>query len=331
MQSTKKHGPGRILALSGGYWQPCALHCGVKLGVFSLLAERRLTAVEAAARLKASPRGVELLLNALTAMDLLDKTEEGFGDTEEARIFLNRESPEYVGYMVMHHHHLVDGWSQLDQAVVSGQPVAKRAHGEERERESFQMGMYNLSMAIAPELAAKINLDGRKRLLDLGGGPGVHAIHFCLANPGLTATIFDRPTTEPFARRTAEKFGMDNRIAFAAGDFLHDPLPAGHDVAWLSQVIHSNSPEQCRQLIARTVAALEPGGLILIHDFLLDDNQAGPLFPALFSLNMLIGNQGRSYSQKEVRQMLADCGVSAITRLDFRGPNDSGVIQGVAP
>ncbi|MFU8818089.1 MAG: methyltransferase [Desulfurivibrio sp.] len=331
MENVQEINPGRILGLSGGYWQPCTLHCGVKLDIFSLLAEERLTAAEVAARLDASPRGVELLLNALTAMELLDKNEQGFRDTRESRVLLDRKSARYVGHMVMHHHHLADGWNQLDQAVISGRPVAKRSHGEERERESFIMGMHNLSSAIASRLAARIDLAGKKRLLDLGGGPGVHAVHFCLANPGLQATVFDRPTTEPFARRTAEQAGVGDRVAFVGGDFLADPLPPGHDIAWLSQVIHSNAPEECRHLIARTVAALEPGGLILIHDFFLDATHAAPVFPALFSLNMLIGNRGRSYGEDEVRQMLNDCGVSAVTRLDFTGPNDSGVIMGVLP
>ena len=81
------------------------------------------------------------------------------------------------------------------------EPVEKRSHGDEVERESFQLGMFNLAMAIAPTIAASVNLEGRRHLLDLGGGPGTHAIHFCLANPTLRATIYDRRTTEPFARK----------------------------------------------------------------------------------------------------------------------------------
>ncbi|MDF1614971.1 methyltransferase [Desulfurivibrio dismutans] len=323
--------PQKILSLAGGYWQPCALHCGVKLDVFTQLADKRLPATEVADRLNASLRGVEMLLNALTAMELLDKNDKGFLATEEARVLLDRKSSKYVGHMVMHHHHLVDGWSQLDQAVVTGRAVTTRSHGEERERESFIMGMHNLSMSIAHRLAAQIDLTVRKQLLDLGGGPGVHAVHFCLANPGLRATVLDRHTTEPFARRTAEEAGVADRVSFVGGDFLVDPLPVDHDAAWLSHIIHSCSPEECRHLITRTVAALKPGGLIMIHDFFLDQTHAAPLFAALFSLNMLIGNEGRSYGEDEVRQTLNDCGVTKVSRLDFTGPNQSGVLMGTLP
>jgi cyclopropane fatty-acyl-phospholipid synthase-like methyltransferase len=190
--------------------------------------------------------------------------------------------------------------------------------------------MFNLAMAIAPKLAAAIDLSTRRHLLDLGGGPGTHAIHFCLVNPGLTATIFDRPTTRPFALETIKRFGVEERIDFVAGDFNEDEIPGRYDVAWLSQILHSNGPEECRRLIEKTASVMEPGGVMLIHDFFLDDNMAGPLFPALFSLNMLLNNpEGRSYSAQEVIAMLERAGIREIRRLPFQGPNDSYVISGV--
>jgi len=230
----------------------------------------------------------------------------------------------------MHHFHLVDAWANLHEAVLHGRPVEKRSHGEEVERESFQMGMFNLAMAIAPTIAASVNLEGRRHLLDLGGGPGTHAIHFCLANPQLKATIYDRETTEPFARKTTERFGLADRIDFVAGNFNADQIKGPYDVVWLSQILHSNSPEECQALIKKTVQALEPGGLILIHDFFLNDAMDGPLFPALFSMNMLRSNHGRSYSEKEVRIMMQQAGARDIHRLQFQGPNDSAILCGTA-
>ena len=82
-------------------------------------------------------------------------------------------------------------------------------------------------------------------------------------------------------------------------------------------------------VIERAVAVLEPGGLILVHDFLLNDTHDGPLFPALFALNMLVNTEeGRSYSEGEVKDMLVQAGVHNIRRLPFRGPTDSGILSG---
>ena len=320
---------GRLLSTSSGYWQSSTLHAAVKLEIFTVLGNDHLTSAEVSTKIEASERGLTMLLNGLVAMGLLEQNEDRYKNTTFSRSSLVKGEPGYIGYIIMHHFHLVDAWAKLHQAVILGGPVEKRSHGEEVERESFQMGMFNLATAIAPAIASSVNLEGRRHLLDLGGGPGTHAIHFCLANPELKATIYDRKTTEPFAQKTTERFGVADRIDFVAGDFNADPIEGSFDVAWLSRILHSNALEECRALIEKTVQALEPGGLILIHDFFLNDSMDGPLFPALFSMNMLLNNQGRSYSEKEVSAMMRQAGAGEIQRLQFQGPNDSAILCGI--
>jgi ubiquinone/menaquinone biosynthesis C-methylase UbiE len=319
---------GQLLSVSSAYWRSSTVHAAVKLEIFTALGDKELTVKEVSVQTGAEERGLAMLLNALTAMGLLEHGDSRYKNTGFSGSYLVKGKPGYVGYIIMHHFHLVDAWAKLPEAVVLGEPVAKRFHGEEEERESFQMGMFNLAMAIAPTIAASVNLEGRHHLLDLGGGPGTHAIHFCLANPQLNATIVDLDTTEPFANKTAERFGVAGRIDFVAGNFNADPIEGPYDVAWLSQILHSNSLEECQVLIKKTVKALEPGGMILIHDFFLNDSLDGPLFPALFSMNMLLSNHGRSYSEKEVSAMMAQAGARNIHRLEFQGPNDSAILCG---
>ena len=330
MDNGREWNIGRLLGTSSGYWQSSTVHAAVKLEIFTALGDKKLTAEEVSAKIGGSTRGLAMLLNALTAMGLLVHGDSRYENTPFSRAYLVKGEPGYIGYIIMHHFHLVDAWAKLDEAVVLGRPVEKRSHGEEVERESFQMGMFNLAMAIAPKIAAAVSLEGRRRLLDLGGGPGTHAIHFCLANPELRATIYDRKTTEPFAQKTTATFGVADRIDFVAGNFNADPIEGPYDVAWLSQILHSNSLEECRVLIKKTVQALEPGGLILIHDFFLNDALDAPLFPALFSMNMLLNNHGRSYSEKEVGTMMLQAGARDIKRLEFQGPNDSAILCGTA-
>ena len=329
MENGQEWSAGKLLGVSSYYWRSSAVHAGVKLGLFTEIGNGRLSAAQLSNDMGASHRGLGMLLNALTAFGLLVHVEDRYGNTGFSKTHLVEGEPGYLGYIIMHHYHLVDGWTKLDEAVMQGAPVDKKSYGDEVERQSFQMGMFNLAMAIAPALADEIDLDGRRHLLDLGGGPGTHAIHFCLANPDLRATVYDRATTEPFFRETTGKFSMAERIDFVAGDFNVDPIAGSYDVAWLSQILHSNTFEECQALIEKTVSILEPGGMILIHDFFLNDTMDGPLFPALFSLNMLLSNHGRSYSEREVKEMMSKAGVQSITRLDFRAPNDSAVLSGV--
>jgi predicted O-methyltransferase YrrM len=322
--------PGQLLELSGYYWKTCTLHAAVKLDVFTCLGEEQLSAEKVAKRLNASPRGTERLLNALVAMKLLIKTDDKYANSSSAGEFLSKNSPKYIGNIIMHHHHLVESWSQLDQAVQSGRPIRKRSSfDDEKRRESFLMGMFNMAMNIAPMLIPGIDISSRRHLLDLGGGPGTYAIHFCRHNPRLKATVFDMPTTRPFAEKTIARFELSERINFVGGNYLQDDIEGRFDAAWLSHILHGESPEGCKTIIEKAIAALEPGGIIIIHDFILNNSMDGPLFPALFSLNMLLGTDGQAYSERQLMDMLADAGAKEIQRLAVQTPNDSGIITAI--
>ncbi|MBI5594219.1 MAG: methyltransferase domain-containing protein [Deltaproteobacteria bacterium] len=322
--------PGTLLETSGGYWKACALHAAVQLDVFTVMEDQRLSAEAVAERLKADPRALAMLLNALTAMNLLDKSGGLYANTPEAARFLSRKSTAYIGYIIKHHHHLVASWSQLDQAVQTGGPIRSRMWDKNDDaRESFLMGMFNMAMNLAPRIVPKIDLSSRRSFLDLGGGPGTYAIQFCLKHSELQAVVFDLPTTRPFAEATIGKFGLSDRIRFQSGSYLEDPVEGSYDVAWLSHILHGEGPEDCQRIIQKAVAALSPGGMILIHEFILNNEMSGPLFPALFSLNMLLGTaSGQAYSEQQLSDMLAGAGVGNIHRIAIDSPNDSGIIAG---
>jgi len=322
--------PGMVLEMSGYYWKTCTLHAGVKLDVFTLLGEDALTGAAAAEKLKGDADGVTRLLNALAALGFLDKSEGRFSNTRLSSTFLSKDSPQYIGFMIMHHYHLVESWHRLDEAVLSGQAVRGRMSFSDPEyRESFLMGMFNLAMGLAPKLAPKIELSGKHRLLDLGGGPGTYAIHFCKHNPELKAVVFDLPTTQPFAEKTDLRFELSDRIEFIGGDYLEDDIPGAYDVVWLSHILHGEGPEDCRKLVKKAASVLNPGGFIIIHEFILNNSEDGPVFPAVFSLNMLLGTeQGRAYSEQELSAMMIEAGAGNIRRIPVDTPNDSGILIG---
>jgi predicted O-methyltransferase YrrM len=227
----------------------------------------------------------------------------------------------------------MESWSQLDTAVTTGKPLRKRSsQGDAARRESFLMGMFNIAMKVAPQIVAAVDLSQRRQLLDLGGGPGTYAIHFCRANPQLRATVYDLPETRPFAEKTIAQFGLAGRIAFAEGDFIKEDIPGTYDVALLSHILHAEGPEDCRKLIRKAVSAVQPGGMIIIHEFILDNTMDSPLHPALFALNMLLGTSaGQAYSEEQIMDLLAEAPVRDIRRIPIETPNDSGLIIGNIP
>lgn len=328
--ATRQWTPGELLEISGFFWKTAVLHTAVKMDVFTVIGGGQLSQKEVSQRLEADPKGVFRLLDALVAMELLEKIDGKYANSDSSLTFLTKTSPQYLGHIMMHHHHLVESWSKLDQAVQAGKPIRNRsAFSKDEWRESFLMGMFNLAMGLAPQIVPRIDLSSRKRLLDLGGGPGTYAIHFCLENPQLQAQVYDLPTTRPFAEKTIKKFELSDRIDFVDGNYLEDPIPGSYDVAWLSHILHAEGPDECRMIIQKAVDALEPQGLIIIHEFILNNSMDGPLFPALFSLNMLLGTEsGQSYSEEQLTDMLLAAGVNNIQRIPIETPNDSGLLVG---
>lgn len=339
--------PRPLLAMSDAYWKSCALHAGVALDVFTALADEAATPAALAARLGADARAMGMLLGALCALGLLERRGEVFAPSAVAAAYLVRGAPEYKGHIIMHHKHLLESFGRLDEAVRTGRSVRGGAQRTEAEREAFLLGMYNNAMGIAPRLAPELDvllhgaglptLREHGRLLDLGGGPGTYAIHFCLARPDLTAAVFDLPTTRPFAEATAQRFGLGYagpgaRLTFLPGDYTRDPVPGGFDAAWLSHILHGEGPDMAARIVAGAAAGLNRGGVLLVHEFLLNDTLDGPEFPALFSLNMLLGTPGgQAYSGGQVAGMLRAAGLTDIARLDFSGPGDTGVVAGRKP
>ena len=328
--ASKQWNPGDFLEISGFYWKTAVLHAAVKLDVFTVIGDGQLAGNEISRQLNATLRSAERLLDALVAMELLVKADGDYANAPSSQTFLSKNSAQYIGHIIMHHHHLVESWSKLDQAVQSGGPIRDRSSFSNEEwRESFLMGMFNMAMGLAPQLVPRIDLSARKHLLDLGGGPGTYAIHFCLNNPGLRAGVYDLPTTRPFAEKTIRQFDLSDRINFVDGNYLDDPIEGPYDVAWLSHILHGEGPEECRLIIQKAVDALEPQGTIIIHEFILNNSMDGPLFPALFSLNMLLGtDSGQAYSEQQLTDMLQAAGINNIRRIPLNSPNDSGLLVG---
>lgn len=331
---------GEILSISGSYWQAFTLQTGVVLDIFTVLESMEkngipLTVPELAHALHCDQRALGMLISALTAMGFLGRDGAALTLPDHSRTYLSRNSADYVGFIIRHHSHLVPAWGKLAGSVRTGNPMRdiSSSHTEdEAEREAFLMGMFNVAVNQAESVAAALDLSGGKRLLDLGGGPGTYAVYFCKANPGLAATVFDKPTTEPIARNIVRRYGLEDRIDFIGGNFLEDALPEGYDVIWISQILHGSSPEEAAKLVVKAGRALNPGGLLAIQDFLLDNDRSGPAHPALFSLNMLVGTKGgQSYTWAEVETMMRDAGIGSISSLDAALPMSCGILAGRKP
>ena len=129
--------------------------------------------------------------------------------------------------------------------------------------------------------------------------------------------------------------GINNNVGVKiddGDDFIEDDFnyKNNFDAAWLSHIIHGEGPEDAEMIISKAVSGLKPKGKIFIHEFIMNNSMDGPLFPALFSINMFLGtDKGQAYSEAQLFTMLKNQGIKDIHRMDFVGPTESGIICGL--
>ncbi len=325
----KEWTPNDLIGYSNQSWGICALHAAVELDIFTPLADRSMTTEELAEKLGCSHRGIEALVTAMCSLGLLLRSGNSASLTPFSLRYLSRHSDEYIGFILRHHYELMPSFVQLDKAVREGRPTRVRGAMTPENRESFIMGMYNMASVRADQALRAVDFSGRKRLLDLGGGPGAYAVRFCRAYSEMEAVIFDLPSTKPMAENVIKQQGLEHRVSFATGDFFADELPVGFDVVWISHILHSFGNEESARLLKKAMNCLNPGGIIAIQEFTLDETRDGPVFSAMFGLNMLAGTPtGKVYTANELTSLLEQAGAVNVRQLDMPNDNGSGIVTG---
>jgi len=297
-------------ALAG--WQPARVVMAANhLDFFTVLGSQALTAEEVAARCNTHPRSTRMLLNACVALGVLHKEGNLYRNSAEAEEFLVRGKPTFMGDAIAHQEDLWEPWGKLHEAVRTNRAVSRRYNLVEvaEVHRNFILAMHDRAMRVAPLLAEAIDLTGRHQLFDTGGGPGTYSIFLVKRYPDLRAIVFDLPQTVEIARQVIAEFGVADRVTTRAGDYFKDDFGQNNDVVLLSAILHSMGPERSRGLLKKAFDSLISGGIVVVHEGLLDEDGTSPLGAVLFSLNMLVNTgEGQSYSGKEIMDLMTGVG-----------------------
>jgi len=301
----------QLLALMRGFQVPCVLAAGADLDVFNLLSAAPLSASETARQLHCDLRAMTVLLDALTGIGVLVKTDNRYALAPAVAPLVVDGPPPSVAAMLRHQANCLRRWSRLPWVVQTGRPAdaGTSVRGSDADQASFIGAMHDISNQAAGPLIREINPGGFRCVLDVGGGSGTWTLAWLNAEPAARAILFDLPTVIPMARDRLTACGVANRVELVPGDFYADPLPRGADLVWLSAIIHQNSPDENRALYRRVAEVLEPGGRVLIRDMVMDESRTAPLAGALFAVNMLVATPGGgTYTLSEIRDDLQSAG-----------------------
>jgi predicted O-methyltransferase YrrM len=318
----------RIGELAHAFMESRILLSAVELGVFRAVASGADTADAIADAIAADPRATEMLLNALAAVELLEKEGGRYRLSAASASCFGPGVPAYQGLALMHAVRLWDSWSRLSDCVRLGHPP-ERAQMDSRDQDgtrSFIAAMHSFAEGEADAIVARIALVGVRRILDLGGGSGRFSIAFARACPGAEITVFDLPQVVPLTEGYVADAGLSGRVRTHAGDMLKDAFGGPYDLAWISSICHMFSPEQNVSVLRKVRDALAPGGRVIIRDFLLEPDRASPRGAAVFALNMLVNTErGNSYTTEEYLEWLADAGLHN-ARAERLLPGSTGLV-----
>ncbi|MFO1149753.1 MAG: methyltransferase [Alsobacter sp.] len=294
--------PSHIMQVGLGFFGSKALLSAVELGLFTALARRPLTAAEIARALGLHPRAVPDFPDALLALGFLQREGDGEGarysNTPDAAVFLDRESPAYIGGILeMANARLYPFWADLTEALKtakpqnetkhSGEPIFAKLYEVPERLEQFLNAMTGISAGNFMAFAQKFAFGRYKTLCDVGGATGQLACIVASAHPHMSCVSFDLPKVAPIAEKAIARAGLSDRVTTAGGDFFTDPLPQA-DVITMGMILHDWNLEKKKQLIAKAFDALPEGGALVAIEAIIDDARRENAFGLLMSLNMLV-------------------------------------------
>ena len=329
-----------------GYMQTSVLAALAELDIGTVILRNcnSLAAAAVAEQCACDKRGTEVLLDALSALGYLIKS----GNRDSARYAV---ADEYTTYLDSRHpstfiplmRHMAGGqrtWARLTWSVKDGRPQERIPSilGANQDRISFIMGMNSIAIHMVEEVMTSLFAAGvlpfakqDARILDIGGASGTYTEAFLNKAPGSSAAIFDLPVGIAQARQRFMGTEMETRITLVEGDFTKDSLPPGFDFAWISAIIHQMDRSQSCMLYTKTLDTLNPGGMVAVRDYVMQEDRTCPTSGALFGINMFINTQdGRVYTFGEIKEDLETAGfVDVVHAVDV--PSMAAVVTARKP
>ena len=318
-----------LLNKTKGFMESQLILTAHELDLYNHIDKHSLSSKELSRITGSSERGLTILLDALTSLGILIKSKNLYSNTDTTLKYLCKKGSHYKGSTFDHMLRMRDMWTKLPEAVIKGTSPRKKEEclvtNRERNR-SFILAMKEIGTPNARIIAENINLSSCRKLLDLGGGPGSYSIELLKKNPLLSAVIIDLPLTLEVAKEVVQAEGMNERIELKEGDFFNNPecdLGKGYDSAIISNVLHIEGEERNRSLLNNVYMAMQPPGIIIIHESIIEESRTKPPDRAIFAVNMLVHTErGNCYSFIELKEWLEEAGFTDVEFVDcFEKPS----------
>lgn len=314
--STDAPSPQLFFETINAFHRTAALKAGIELGLFTAIGKDTPTAADLASRCACPERGIRILADNLVILGFLTKNDGRYALTPSSAVFLDKSSPGYLGDAVkfLHAPGLTEAYDDLAATVRSGR-VHTSEHGTTAPDHpawvEFARAMGPMMVPAAQGAAALALLDPSRdtRVLDISASHGIYGITMVKPHPRAHLVALDWESVLSVTEENAKAAGIADRFSKIVGDAFTVDLGSDYDVVLVPNFLHHFNIGQCTDFLRRVHAALRPGGMVIIIEFVPNDDRVTPPPAASFSLVMLgTTPEGDAYTFTEFATMLTDAG-----------------------
>jgi ubiquinone/menaquinone biosynthesis C-methylase UbiE len=309
------------------FQRSAALKTAIELDVFTAIGEGAQTVAAIASRCDASERGVRILCDYLSTIELLTKSGAGYQLTQVAAAFLSTRSPAYLGTTArfLLRPELKTNFENLTEAVRRGgvPPSADNSVSDDNPVwVEFARSMGPMMVPAAEAIADLVaGSSGSLRVLDIAAGHGLFGIAIAQRNPHAEITAVDWRPVLAVAHGHAREVNVADRHHLLAGNAFTVEYPDNFDVALVTNFLHHFDQATCIGLLRKVHAALRPGGRVVVLEFVPNADRVSPPVPARFALAMLAATpSGDAYTFAELRQQLETAGFTNVSEYSLPTP-----------
>ena len=310
--------PTSIYRYRDGLYAADLLACAlVYLDFFTWLAEHPSDKEEICRNFKIAERPTDVMLTLFVAMGYVARKGEDFEVTPIAREHLVSGSPFFLGpyYASLKDRPVCKDFLQVlrtDKPANWGsfkdEKDWARAMEDDTFAQNFTAAMDCRGVFLGQALAKAHDFAGYTKLLDIAGGSGIYACSIVTHHAHLSAAVYEKSPVHRVAAAAIARRGFSERVRVIEGDMFKAQLPGGFDLHLISNVLHDWNEKTVAALLAKSHAALEPGGMLIIHDVHINEEKSGPLPNAAYSAMLMHATDGKCYSLSELCPMLLELG-----------------------
>jgi len=293
------------------------LHAAIEFAIPDILAETG-DADEVARRLGAHVGNTRRMLDAMAAQGLVTKRRGVYANSPLAERYLQSGKDTCLADMVrrlaaMQHRNM----ERLCELVRSGppelRPEEKLDNPEIWRQAARSLAAYQRSglADLASDLVAALPEAPRlRRMLDLGGGPGLVGMTIILRRPGMTGALCELPAVAEVARREAESMGLAERLSLLPGDYNTLDFGRGYDLLWASHTLYY--AKDLTAFFRKALDALNPGGVFLSLHEGLERERSWPEHPVLSRLSLVLEGQELSFEAGQIAHAMLEAGFQSV-------------------